>query len=703
MKPNPTGGKYRSIILAALVFLALDLSVLVLNFYNSYQISRDSVVINLAGRQRMLSQNITKSLLEYRLETLSGQPNAQKFLDQAKNGAQLFDTTLLSLYQGGTVKAPDGRTILIQAQQDQTSQSLIKSARTIWDPLYTKMKTLTGAPEELDPVLTGMREQNLALLKLMNDLTNHLEGLAAARASHLRWVQSIGMGLAVINFILLLLHALRRLRLSDRAAERAARETREILDTVQEGLFLLSQNGQMGSESSKSLPAILGQSVAAEADFFALLGKIAPVDTVRVAEDYISLLFKPHVLQSLTADLNPLDQVKVFIREEGSGKSRSRWLRFSFAQVRENKAITHLLVTVQDITEIVQLTEALENAKRGGHTDLIKLMSQLNRNPKEISSFLNQTRHHLSEINTMLRLGGRGESLVTALSAIRPLMHRIKGDAALMDMDGLEEPAQQFEHTLHEITSTHAHLDGEMLIPLTVHLNHMFKYLESLEALIGLRESNAAPAEAEHPAPAAKSPDWSSQFRLRLNALVQRIAFDVGKSIELDYPATMLSPLPASTQLTLETVLTQIVRNAAVHGIEAPEIRVQKAKAATGTISIRLSQNDEGTPLISVRDDGAGITPSVIRARLIATGRYTEEALETMSDSQIIGTIFDSGFSMNPNPDAHSGQGVGMSVVRNEVQKMGARLQLRTTPEQFTEFNILLPEISLSPTEAVHA
>jgi len=60
---KPTGGKYREIIFAIALFLVFDLGVLVLNFYTSYQIADDATAINMAGRQRMLSQRITKTLL----------------------------------------------------------------------------------------------------------------------------------------------------------------------------------------------------------------------------------------------------------------------------------------------------------------------------------------------------------------------------------------------------------------------------------------------------------------------------------------------------------------------------------------------------------------------------------------------------------------------------------------------------------------
>lgn len=113
--------KYRQIVWAIAAFLVFDLGVLVLNFYTSFQISSDAVAINLAGRERMLSQRMTKSLLTIQLNMLQGTPIIEP-LKELKSTAELFDTTFNAFRYGGTVMG--GNNLLVPIQAVHTSNSI---------------------------------------------------------------------------------------------------------------------------------------------------------------------------------------------------------------------------------------------------------------------------------------------------------------------------------------------------------------------------------------------------------------------------------------------------------------------------------------------------------------------------------------------------------------------------------------------------
>src|SRR5687767_15883971 len=84
-------GKYREIIIAVAFFLLFDLGVLVLNFYTSFKIDQDTVAINLAGRQRYVSQRIARTLLELDAARVAGQPYKPDTLAELRAGAKVFD------------------------------------------------------------------------------------------------------------------------------------------------------------------------------------------------------------------------------------------------------------------------------------------------------------------------------------------------------------------------------------------------------------------------------------------------------------------------------------------------------------------------------------------------------------------------------------------------------------------------------------
>jgi two-component system chemotaxis sensor kinase CheA len=89
-----------------------------------------------------------------------------------------------------------------------------------------------------------------------------------------------------------------------------------------------------------------------------------------------------------------------------------------------------------------------------------------------------------------------------------------------------------------------------------------------------------------------------------------------------------------------------------------------------------------------VRDDGRGLAAAPVRARLIELGWYTAAQLESFDDKQVIAHIFKPGFSTAQSLSLHAGRGMGLDVVQANVQRLGARMMLSSTPGQFTEFRI---------------
>ena len=89
-----------------------------------------------------------------------------------------------------------------------------------------------------------------------------------------------------------------------------------------------------------------------------------------------------------------------------------------------------------------------------------------------------------------------------------------------------------------------------------------------------------------------------------------------------------------------------------------------------------------------MRDDGAGLSAPRIRRKLLELGWYTAQQLESFDDRQLVAHIFKPGFSTADSLSMHAGRGVGLDLVQSNVQKLGARILLNSTPGEFTEFKI---------------
>ena len=136
--------------------------------------------------------------------------------------------------------------------------------------------------------------------------------------------------------------------------------------------------------------------------------------------------------------------------------------------------------------------------------------------------------------------------------------------------------------------------------------------------------------------------------------------------------------------------LVHLLRNAVDHGIESPEIREKLGKPSAGRIWL-LSRHEKGGVLIEVADDGGGIDPEKIREVAVCKGLLTQEEARLMSDDLAIRFMFTPGFSTSVKVSEISGRGVGMDVVRENVQRLRGVLDVKTAVGKGTVIRIQLP------------
>jgi two-component system chemotaxis sensor kinase CheA len=177
---------------------------------------------------------------------------------------------------------------------------------------------------------------------------------------------------------------------------------------------------------------------------------------------------------------------------------------------------------------------------------------------------------------------------------------------------------------------------------------------------------------------------WAKQPRL-----VRDLARELDKRIEL-------SMLGADTELdrqVLELIkdpLTHMVRNSADHGLEPSAERRAAGKQETGLITLN-AYHEGGHIIIEVADDGRGLPVQRIRAKALAQGLATEAELAAMSDEQILRFIFRAGFSTAAAVTAVSGRGVGMDVVKTNIERIGGSIEVKSIAGRGTTFTIKIP------------
>lgn len=175
----------------------------------------------------------------------------------------------------------------------------------------------------------------------------------------------------------------------------------------------------------------------------------------------------------------------------------------------------------------------------------------------------------------------------------------------------------------------------------------------------------------------------------KLPRVVRDLSSELGKQIDL----VMLGAETELDRQVLEVIkdpLTHMVRNSADHGLESTMQRISAGKPARG--SIRLSAYHEGgTITIEIADDGKGLDLVAIRKKAVERGIATQADVERMTDAQVAKFIFDAGFSTAAAVTSVSGRGVGMDVVKTNIETIGGVIDIATQKGIGTTFTIKIP------------
>lgn len=201
------------LIAAIVLFVVLDLSVLIINLWIANHVAEDAVAINLAGRQRMLSQQITKSLLL--AHHAPDAVNRAQALQELSQAYELFRQTLIAFDRGGTTRGGDGQpTRLHRVMPGMDGRLPLDEAIQLIAPLARVMDAYQRSGELSDTtraaIVAYMTRHNRDILARMNRLTTALEHSSVQRISRLRIIQTGAFLLALANFLIIVLGLVRQ-------------------------------------------------------------------------------------------------------------------------------------------------------------------------------------------------------------------------------------------------------------------------------------------------------------------------------------------------------------------------------------------------------------------------------------------------------------------------------------------------------------
>ncbi|MFM7185132.1 MAG: chemotaxis protein CheA [Planctomycetota bacterium] len=175
----------------------------------------------------------------------------------------------------------------------------------------------------------------------------------------------------------------------------------------------------------------------------------------------------------------------------------------------------------------------------------------------------------------------------------------------------------------------------------------------------------------------------------RFPRTVRDLAVSCGKEVQLVIDGAD-TELDRSLIESIRDPLTHLIRNAVDHGIESPDARAAAGKPRAGRLSLRAF-NESGRVTIEVSDDGGGIAFEKVREKAVARGLVSAAEAAAMSPDRVLQFIFEPGFSTAAQVTSVSGRGVGMDVVRTNIEAIGGTVDIQSEPGTGTTVRVHVP------------
>ncbi len=668
--------------------------VLVPGYRLASQLSADTAALKLVSEQRGQPVAIAKSLAAIR-DRLGSRAFIGQAVKDLRGAVQNFDQSLAQLKPSAAGNSAELREI----------ERLWSGYRKALDPVAG----FEGLPyRDSDAIGTQLNSNGLQLQKVtreaikssrdgterldsaLSSIGTSLEQQVVTASATLRRLMITGVAFACLLVALLAYFQWLKVR-HERLAVEAQNQTRDILSTVKDGLFLIDADFRIGKAHSSALSALFRRDDFSGMTLEELLRDTVNERTLATATKYVKLLWGERANENLIRSINPLAEVEVHF-DRGDGSRDLRYLEFDFHRVKGDHGVRHILVSVNDVTSRVLLARELKETQANSQVQMDMLLGLLQVDPDQLVSFLDDTSATLAQINNVLKVPARDDGdFRTKIDQLFREMHRIKGDAATLGLASVEGRTHAFEDLLKNLRDR-PQLSGNDFLPLVVGLDELFGHLQSIRELASRADAlraNALLTGAPRANAAAPPADAGKQDMTRqLDALAQRIATDAGRKVRL--VTTGLDEVPGDIRKTVRDIAIQLVRNAVVHGIEEAGARRGFDKDETGLLQVQFKSCDQGFELV-FQDDGRGIVAERLREAAVRCGDLNAEEAQQLDTKGCLALIFKPGFSTHEGDGRDAGRGVGLDFVLKAAHALGGRISVATAPGRYTRFAVLLP------------
>lgn len=456
------------------------------------------------------------------------------------------------------------------------------------------------------------------------------------------------------------------------------RQTTMILNNVKQGIFLLNEQLILEEEKSSYFSKLFGN-IEPNTTFIDLIKDKLPQRDFIATKDYLELFFNKTVNPALLSSINPIDKIMMNFNINET-ESSQLWLEFSFERIELINGEIQILGLFKDVTDQVLLEEQLQKEESESLENMENLFQIIHINPELMDEFLKDTNDEIGKINDLLKVESNDTQKI--INFVFAVIHGIKGNAMLLGLNSLATKLKDFEDYIKELQITNP--TWRELLKLTVNLaelkHDIDKITELIDKIINFQSKVGDSIQ-----------NRKYIFSESLKKSLSRLSKEYNKDVILNLDEYNIDLIPEKYRRLLKDSINQFIRNSIAHGIENKDERIQKSKNPIGTITIALSKVDDKLHL-TYRDDGQGLNINKIKDVAINKKGFEKTYIDNLSNQDVVKLIFHPGFSTTDKIDNLSGQGIGMSVIKNHIDKVGGKLNIKSSIGKFCEFRIVLQE-----------
>jgi len=448
-------------------------------------------------------------------------------------------------------------------------------------------------------------------------------------------------------------------------------------DSMKIGLFFMDRNFVIQDHYARYLEEMLSEN-----DLFGKLFTDIISDSVSSSElesikDYFGMVIDRSYDQEMLDDINPLNELNYVNARTGDRKV----FQFSFATVERGQGEIFLLVTVYDITAKVELQQRLAEEEAKRQEEMQSFFELMKVEPDVFGDFMEDMEYEFDNIDKILK--DHDLSSHDVLVKVYQSVHAIKSNAVILGLNIFGNKVHSLESKIKKLREIEGDVPFAEMLNLTMEIEKISQDTEGFRNIIDKLQSYSSGADTGK----------RQNVKVLIESLAKatsRAAEDMEKQVRFVADDVEPEAIDKGPRRVMKEVLTQLIRNSVVHGVEKPDVRKAKGKNETGVIklSIKMTENHDQIH-IRLSDDGKGLDYKKISEKAVSNKIIKKE--DANNKDALLKAIFAPGFSTADEEGVHAGRGIGLNLVRDRVKEVNGSIKLRSEIDKGILFFVSIP------------